>query len=145
MRFLNGTRVPRKQGVPLMTSGSLTITCSDMVSPYLSVWIDRWVRPYTPSPLLEVQINNAVLARLHLHPDVQVLLPRIVEPRAVCQRTEHRHFPVLAILELHARRPLHMVHHPLVIAILFRFDFQAHDVPCRSRVNLRVFGDVALQ
>src|SRR5262245_56979476 len=28
MRFLNGTRVPRKQGVPFMTSGSVTITDS---------------------------------------------------------------------------------------------------------------------
>ena len=38
-----------------------------------------------------------------------------------------------------------MVHHPLVVAILLRFDFQPHDVQRRSGVDLRVFGDVALQ
>src|SRR5450432_705820 len=32
MRFLNGTRVPRKQGVPLMTSGSITIICSAFIT-----------------------------------------------------------------------------------------------------------------
>ena len=31
MRFLNGTRVPRKHGIPVMMSGSLTIICSAMI------------------------------------------------------------------------------------------------------------------
>src|SRR5258708_30674862 len=35
MRFLKGTRVPRKQGVPFMTSGSLTMTGSSMDTPIL--------------------------------------------------------------------------------------------------------------
>jgi hypothetical protein len=37
------------------------------------------------------------------------------------------------------------MHHPLVVAIFLGFDFQPHDVQCRSGVNLRVFGDIALQ
>src|ERR1035441_3171604 len=54
-----------------------------------------------PAPqLLEIQINNAVLGGLHLHPDMQVLPRRIVEPRAVGQLGEAAHFPVLAIAEL---------------------------------------------
>src|ERR1035441_6076991 len=31
MRFLNGTRVPRKHGIPVVMSGSLTIICSAMI------------------------------------------------------------------------------------------------------------------
>src|ERR1039458_8502398 len=106
MRFLNGTRVPRKQGAPLITSGSLTITCLAIVFIHSSAWIGRWARPNTPDPLLQVQINNAVLGGLHFDSDVNILLPGIVEPSAVCQRTKRRHFGVLAILKLHARRPL---------------------------------------
>src|ERR1039458_8994162 len=105
MRFLNGTRVPRKQGAPLMTSGSLTITCLAIVFIHSSAWIGRWPRPNTRDPLLEVQINNAVLGGLHFDSDVNILLRRIVEPGAVCQPTKRRHFGVLAILTLHARRP----------------------------------------
>src|ERR1039458_8472023 len=132
MRFLNGTRVPRKQGAPLITSGSLTITCLAIVFIHSSAWIGRWARPNTPDPLLEVQVNNAILARLHIYSHVAVLLPGIVEPSAVCQRTKRRQSGVLAILKLHARWPLHMVHHPLVIAVLFRFDFQIGRASCRA-------------
>src|SRR5260370_33783560 len=80
------------------------------------------------SDLLEVQIDDAVLAGLHLHPDVEVLLRRIVKPGAVGQPAEGSHLPVLAILKLHAARLLRVVYHPLVIALLLRFDFQPHAV-----------------
>lgn len=57
-----------------------------------------------PAYLRRFQIHDAVLAGLHFDPDVHVFLRSIVEPRAVGQRAERRHFAVLAIRQAHARR-----------------------------------------
>src|SRR5271157_6384034 len=73
-------------------------------------------------PALPYQIDDAIFPGFHLHAHLQVFLRGVVIPVGIREGHGRRCRHVDAIFEADHRGLLDMMHYPLVIAILLRFD-----------------------
>src|SRR5947209_17047720 len=73
-------------------------------------------------------VDDRVFTGIDLHSDEQVLRRRVIKPTPITHLPERRRLPILRPLEDHRRWLPHVMHHPLILAILLRLDLQPHDI-----------------